>query len=61
MVLKKTLESLLNSKVIKPVNLKGSQLKIVIGRTDGGAETPIFWSPDTNSQYTGKNLDAGKD
>ena len=54
MVLKKTLESLLNSKVIKPVNLKGSQLEIVIGRTDGGAETPIFWSPDTNSHYTGK-------
>jgi len=29
--------------------------------TDGEAEVPIFWSPDTKSQLVGKELDAGKD
>ena len=45
MVLKKTLESLLDCK-IKPVNPKGNQLRILIGRTDAEAETPILWPPD---------------
>ena len=41
-VLEKTLESPLDSKEITPVNLKGSQPWILIGRTD--AEAPKFWS-----------------
>ena len=58
-VLEKTLESPLDSKEIKPVNTKGNQAWIFIGKTD--AEAPIFWSPDTMSQLTGKDPDAGKD
>ena len=61
MALEKTLESLLDSEEIQPVNPKGNQPRIFIGRTDAEAETPIFWSPDAKSQLTGKDLDAGKD
>ena len=57
-VLDKTLENSLDSKEIKPVNPKGSQPWIFIGRTD--AEAPILWSPDTKSQLFGKAPDAGK-
>ena len=46
MVLEKTLESLLDSKEIQPVNVKGNQSWIFIGRTDAEAETPILWPPD---------------
>ena len=60
-VLEKTLENLLDSKEIKPVHPKGSQPWIFIGRTDAEAETPILWPPDVNSQYIGKDSDAGKD
>ena len=42
-------ESPLDSREIKPVNLKGSQPRILIGRTDAEAETPVFWSSDANS------------
>ena len=42
-VLEKTLESPLDCKEIKPVNLKGNQSWIFIGRTDAEAEAPIFW------------------
>ena len=42
-VLKKTLESPLDCKEIKPVNHKGNQSWIFIGRTDAEAETPILW------------------
>ena len=45
-VLEKTIENLLDSKEIKPVNLKGNQPWILIGRTDAEAEAPIFWPPD---------------
>ena len=58
-VLEKTLESPLDSKKIKPINPKGNQPWICIGRTD--AEAPIVWSPDVKSQLTGKDLDDGKD
>ena len=44
-MLKKTLESPLDSKEIKPVSLKRNQSWILIGRTD--AEALIFWSPDS--------------
>ena len=60
-VLEKTLESPLDSKEIKPVNPKGNQPWIFIGRTDAEAEAPILWPLDAKSQLTGKDLDAGKD
>ena len=56
-VLEKTPESLLDSKEIKPVNLKGNQPWILIGKTDAEAEASVFWSPDVNR----KGSDAGKD
>ena len=60
-VLEKTLESPLDSKEIKPVNLKGNQSWILTERTDAEAEAPILWPPDVKSWFTGKDLDAGKD
>ena len=60
-VLEKTLEGLLDSKKIKPVNPKGNQPWIFIGRTDTEAEAPILLPPDTNSWLSGKDPDAGKD
>ena len=60
-VLEKTPESLLDSKEFKPVDLKGNQSWILIGRIDAEAEAPVFWSPDMNSWFTGKVPDAGKD
>ena len=58
-VLKKCIESPLVSKEIKPVNPKGNQPWIFIGKTD--AEAPILWPPDAKSQFIGKDPDAGKD
>ena len=60
-MLEKTLEGLLDSKEIKPVNPKGNQPGIFIGRTDAEAEAPIAWPADAKSRLTGKDLDAGKD
>ena len=40
--LEKTLESPLDCKEIKPVNCKGNQSWIFIGRTDAEAEAPYF-------------------
>ena len=60
-ILEKTLESPLDSKKIKPVNPKGNQPMIFIGRTDAEAETSIFWPPDVKNWLTGKDPDAGKD
>ena len=57
-VLERTLESPLDSKEIKPVNLNGNQPWILIGRTD--AEAPILWPPEVKSWLSGKDLDAGK-
>ena len=59
-VLEKTLESPLGSK-IKPVHPKGNQSWIFIGRTDAKAEAPILWPPDGKRWLTGKDPDAGKD
>ena len=61
MVLEKTLESPLDCKEIKPVNPKGNQPWIFIGRTDVEAEALILWPPDAKSWLTGKDPDAGKD
>ena len=57
-VLKKTLESPLDCKEIKPVNLKGNQPWIVIARAD--AEAPILQSSDVKSQPLEKTLMLGK-
>ena len=61
MVLEKTLESPLDCKEFKPVNSKGNQSWIFIGRTDVEVETPILWPPDTKNWVIGKDPDAGKD
>ena len=61
MVLEKTFESLLDCKEIQPVNPKGNQPGIFIGRTDAEAEAPILWPPDAKSLLIGKDPDAGKD
>ena len=45
----------------KPVNLKGNQSWIFIGRTDVEAETPIVWPPDVKRWLIWKAPDAGKD
>ena len=60
-VLEKTLESPLDSKDIKPVNLKGNQPWIFIGRADAEAEAPIPWPPRMKSPLIGEDPDAGKD
>ena len=60
-MLEKILESPLNFKEFKPVNPKGNQSWIFIGRTDAEAETPILWPPDAKNWLTGKDPDAGKD
>ena len=60
-VLEKIAESPLDSKEIKPVNLKGDQLWIVTERTDAEAEAPVFRSSDVHRQIIGKAPDAGKD
>ena len=57
----KTLESLLDSKDLNPVNLKGNQSLIFTGRTDAEVEAPILRPPDAKSQLIGKDPDAVKD
>ena len=57
-MLGKTLESPLDCKEIKPVNPKGNQSWIFIGRTD--AEAPMLWPPDAKNRLAGKDPDAGK-
>ena len=61
MVLEKILESPLDLKEIKPVNPKGGQPWIFIGRADAKAEAQILWPPDPKSWFIGKDPDAGKD
>ena len=59
-MLEKTLESSLNRKEIKPINPKGNQPWILIGRTDAEAEAPIHWPPDEKSWLIAKHPDTGK-
>ena len=59
-MLENALESRLDSKGIKPVNPKGNQPLIFVGRTDAEAEAPILWWPDAKNWLTGKDLDAGE-
>ena len=60
MGLEKTLESSLGCKEIKPVNPKGNQPWIFIGRTVAEAAVPILWPHNAKSQLIEKDHDAGK-
>ena len=60
MVLEKTLENPLDSK-IKPISPKGNQPWIFTGRTNAETEAPILWPSDSKSRLNGKHSDAGKD
>ena len=60
-VLEKTLDSPLDIKEIRPVNPKGNQPWIFIGRNNAEVEASIIWSPDSKSQFIGKDPDARKD
>ena len=46
----------LDWKEIKPVNPKGNQSWMFIGRTDAEAETSILWLPDVKNWLLGKRL-----
>ena len=60
-VLEKTFETALDWKDIKPINPKGIQSCILIGRTGAETEIPILWPPDVTNWLIGKDPDAGKD
>ena len=59
-VLEKILVSLLDCNKIKPVNPKGKQFSIFIGRIDTEAEAPVLW-PLVGKSRLRKDPDAGKD
>ena len=59
-VLVKTLENPLDSKEIRPVNPKGNQLWIFIGKIDAEAEAPTLWPLDAKSWLMEKTLILGK-
>ena len=59
-VLEKTLESPLDCKEIQPVQPKGNQSWIFIGRTDVEAETPILWPPHVKNWLIWKDPVAGR-
>ena len=54
-------KSPLDRKEINPVNPKGNQSWLFIGRTDAEAETPILWPPDVKNWLIWKDPDARKD
>ena len=51
-LMEKTLKSPLDWKEIQPVNPKGNQSWIFIGKTDTEAETPILWPPNAKKKLT---------
>ena len=57
-VVEKTFKNPLDSKEIKPVNPKGNQPWILIGRID--TEAPILWPRDVKSQFIGRDPEGGK-
>ena len=59
-MLEKTLESPLDCKEIKPVNPKGNQSWLFIGRTDAEAESPTLWPPDMKTSPLENTLMLGK-
>ena len=48
-------------KEIQPVHSKGDQSRVLFGRLDAKAETPILWPPHVKSWLIGKDPDAGRD
>ena len=60
-MLEKTLEDPLGCIEIQPINPKGNQSWIFIGRTDVEAETPILWPPDVKNWLIWKDPYVGKD
>ena len=61
-MLKKTLDSLLDFKEIKPVSCKGLTRSLNIHwKTDAVAEAAMLWPPDVKSQVIQKDSDARKD
>ena len=60
-MLEKTFDSPWDCEEIKPVNPKGNQPWILIGRTDAEAEAPILQPPGVKNWPSGKDPDAGKD
>ena len=62
MVLEKTLESPLDSKVIKPINPKGNNPEYLLeGLMLKLKPQYLFWPSEEKSQLTGKDPDVGKD
>ena len=55
------LDNPLDRREIKPVNNKGNQSWIFIGRTDAETEAPKLWPPDAKNWLIRKDPDAGKD
>ena len=55
------LESPLDYKEIRPVDPKGDQSLVFIGRTDVEAETSILWPPNVKNWLIWKDPDVGKD
>ena len=55
-----TLQSPLDCKEIQPVNLKGNQSSICIGKTDAETEAPILWPPDAKSHLIRRDPDPGE-
>ena len=51
----RTLESPLDCNKIKPVDPKGNQSWVFIGRTDAEGETPILWPPEAKNWLIGKD------
>ena len=60
-MLKKTLESLLDCKEIKPVHSKGNSPEHSLEGLVLNLKLPILWPPDAKTWLIGKNPDAGKD
>ena len=58
--LEKTFDSPLDSKEIQPVNPKGNQSWIFIGRTDAEAETPVLFHLMRRTDLLEKTLILGK-
>ena len=54
-------ESPSDCKEIKPVNPKGKQCWIFIGKNDDEAESPVLWPPDVKNFLIRKHAEAGKD
>ena len=62
-MLKKTLESPLDCKEIKPVHSEGDQPWDFFGGNDAEAETPVLWPPHAHAKswLIGKDSDGGRD